>query len=162
MNDFATLFGLGRIVPAPGTWGSLAALPLGYLAHRIGGFPLFLALTVVVVALGWLAISGYLRGSAIEDPQEIIVDETMGQLVALMPLSLGLWMAGAAPHVFPWPGWVGAFVMFRVFDILKPPPVSWAESLPGALGVMFDDLLAGVLAALTVAAAAAIAHGWLM
>ncbi len=162
MSEFATLFGLGRVMPAPGTWGSLAALPLGYLAHRIGGFPLYLALTVAVFAFGWFAITRYLHGSEITDPQEIIVDETIGQLIALMPLSLGLWHAGVAPHVFPWPGWVGAFVMFRIFDILKPPPVSWAETLPGSLGVLFDDMLAGVLAAVTVALAAAVAHGWLM
>ena len=63
--------------------------------------------------------------------------------------------------MFPWPGWVAAFLLFRAFDILKPPPVSTAERLPGALGVMADDLVAGLISAILVTAAAAIAHGWL-
>ena len=91
----------------------------------------------------------------------MIADELAGQMLALAPLSLGLFLAGAPAHVFPWPGWVGAFVMFRLFDILKPPPVSTAERLPGALGVMADDLVAGLMAAIVVTIAAAVAHGWL-
>jgi phosphatidylglycerophosphatase A len=69
---------------------------------------------------------------------------------------------GAAPSLFPWPGWVGAFVMFRLFDIWKPWPISWADRRPGAAGVMLDDVLAGVMAALVVTAAAAVSHGYLM
>ena len=128
-------------------------------AHRFGGFPGFLALTLVIAALGWISIGLYLERTASKDPSEVIIDEVIGQLVALAPLSLGLWLSGAAPHLFPWPGWVGAFLAFRFFDILKPPPVNWAEGLPGSLGVMLDDLLAGVMAALTVALLAALAHG---
>ncbi len=162
MTGFATLWGLGLRVPAPGTWGAFAALPLGYAAHRLGGFPLFLAVTLAVTAAAWISIARYLETSGSKDPSEVIADETAGQLFALLPLSLGLWMAEVPTHVFPWPGWVGAFVMFRVFDILKPPPVNWAEDLPGALGVMLDDLVAGVMAAIAVTVAAGVSHGWLM
>ncbi|SET02157.1 phosphatidylglycerophosphatase A family protein [Oceanicella actignis] len=160
-GGLATLWGLGARVPAPGSWGAAAALPLGWLAHWAGGFGLFAATLAAVTALGWRATARHLARTGRKDPSEVIVDEVAGQLVALAPLSLGLWLAGAAPHVFPWPGWVGAFVTFRFFDILKPPPVSWAERLPGAAGVMADDLVAGVLAALCVTLAAALAHGWL-
>lgn len=158
---FATLFGLGRVPRAPGTAGSLAALPAAWLLHWAGGFPLFAAGLALAIGLGFLAAQAHMRAiGATEDPQEIVADEFAGQLLALTPLSLGLWLAGAEPHVFPWPGWVGGFVMFRLFDILKPPPISTAERLPGAWGVMADDLLAGLAAALVVALAAALAHGW--
>ena len=159
---FATLFGLGEAVPvAPGTVGSLAALPVSFALHWAGGFPLFAFGLIVAIALGYTSIDRYLaaRGDD-EDPGEVIADELAGQMLALAPLSLGLFLAGAPAHVFPWPGWVGAFVMFRLFDILKPPPVSTAERLPGALGVMADDLVAGLLAAVVVTASAAVARGW--
>ena len=159
---FATLFGLGTLVGrGGGTVGSLVALPVGWLLHWAGGFPLFALGLVAACVLGWIATQRYLeRTGRADDPQEIVADEFAGQLLALAPLSLGLWLAGTAPHVFPWPGWVGAFLTFRLFDILKPPPVSTVERLPGAQGVMADDLVAGLLAALAVTAAAAISHGW--
>ena len=90
-----------------------------------------------------------------------MIDEVVGQWVALMPLSLGLWAAGAPAHLFPWPGWVGGFVLFRLFDIWKPGPVGWADRRKGPTGVMLDDVVAGVLAALVVTLLAAVAHGWL-
>lgn len=163
LAPYATLFGLGAAVPrAPGTFGSLAALPVAWLLHWAGGFPLFAVGFVAAVVLGYLAADRYIRESGgAGDPQEVVADEFAGQLLALAPLSLGLWMAGVAPHVFPWPGWVGGFLMFRAFDVLKPPPVSTVERLPGAAGVMADDLVAGLLAALIVTVAAGFAHGWL-
>lgn len=80
-----------------------------------------------------------------------MIDEVVGQWIALWPLSAGLWAAGAAPQVFPWPGWVAAFVFFRFFDIVKLGPT----------GVMLDDVVGGAMAAALVSAAAALAHGWL-
>lgn len=158
----ATVGGVGLLPRAPGTWGSLAALPLGYLLHWLGGFPLLALGTAAVFVLGYWASDAYMAATGTHDPGEIVIDEVLGQWIALWPLSFGLWHAGAAPSVFPWPGWVGAFVMFRLFDVLKPGPVGWADRRPGAMGVMLDDAIAGLLAALCVAAAAAIAHGWLM
>ena len=67
--------------------------------------------------------------------------------MALWPLSAGLWLSGADAWNFPWPGWVCAFVAFRIFDMWKPWPVSWADRRKDALGVMLDDLLAGLMAA---------------
>ena len=161
-SRFATLFGLGTAAPfAPGTFGSLAALPVAYGLHWLGGFPLFAFGLIVAVALGFTATDRYLAKHGEKDPGEVIADEFAGQMLALTPLSLGLWLVGAPDYVFPWPGWVGGFVLFRLFDILKPPPVSTAERLPGAWGVMADDLVAGLIAALLTTAAAAVAHGWL-
>ena len=71
-------------------------------------------------------------------------------------------MAGLDGWNFPWPGWVGAFVLFRLFDIWKPGPVGWADRRSGTAGVMLDDLIAGVLAGLGVIAAAGLYHGVLM
>ncbi len=154
----ATWFGAGLIRPAPGTWGSLAALPCAWGLHGLGGFPLLLAATVVVGLAGLWAANAEAAATGDHDAGEIVIDEVAGQWIALWPLSAGLWAAGADPWLFPWPGWVGAFVLFRLFDIWKPGPVGWADRLPGAKGVMLDDVIAGGIAALCVAAAAAVAH----
>ncbi len=95
-----------------------------------------------------------------QDPSEVVIDELAGMMLALWPLSAGLTLTGAQAHVWPWPGWVLGFLLFRFFDIVKPPPVSWAERVPGALGVMLDDVVAGGLTALIALVAAGVAHGW--
>lgn len=154
----ATFFYVGLLRPAPGTWGSAAAIPVAYLIHGLGGFPLLAVSTALVFAVGWWATAEATRGQDDHDPSEIVIDEVAGQWVALLPVSLGLWMNGVDPWTFPWPGWVTAFVFFRLFDIWKPGPVGWADRRNDAFGVMMDDILAGGLAAIVVAGAAAIAH----
>ncbi len=155
----ATVGGIGLIRPAPGTWGSAAAIPAAWGLHGLGGFPLLLAATLAVIALGVWAVGAMTRGAADHDPSEAVIDEVAGMWIALMPLSAGLWLAGAEPWLFPWPGWVGGFVAFRLLDIWKPGPVGWADRMNTALGTVLDDVIAGLLAALLVAAAAALAHG---
>lgn len=157
----ATVAGIGRAPSAQGTWASLATLPLAFLLHGVGGFPLVAAATAVCGVGGFFAVRIYLAGGD-GDPPEVVIDEVMGMLIALWPLSLGLWLRGVDPWVFPWPGWVGGFLLFRFFDILKPPPIRRLERLPGAWGVMADDALAGVMAGLVTTAAAIVAHGFLM
>ena len=155
-------FGYVGLIPGPaGTWGSLAALPFGYLLHRYGGFPLLAAATVFLYLLGYWAVLVEVVDEHDLDPREVVVDEVVGQWVALWPLSLGLWLAGAPSAMFPWPGWVFGFLLFRFFDVAKLGPVGWADRRKGAQGVMLDDLIAGALAALCVTLMAAIAHGWL-
>jgi len=154
----ASVGGIGRLRPAPGTWGSAAALPAGYLLHVAGGFPLLAVFTAAAVGAGWWAARAEEVASGVHDPGEIVIDEVAGQWIALWPLSAGLWHAGVDPWVFPWPGWVGAFVLFRLFDIWKPGPVGWADRQGGATGVMLDDIIAGLIAATLVALAAAVAH----
>ena len=157
-----TFFGAGLLPKAPGTWGSLVALPLGFLMHYRGGFPFLLAATLIIFAVGLWATDKATAGKDDHDPSEIVIDEVVGQWIALMPLSFGLWHQGFAPHVFPWPGWVGAFLMFRLFDIWKPWPVSWADNMHNPLGVMLDDVLAGIMAALVVMFAAIVWHGFIL
>jgi phosphatidylglycerophosphatase A len=158
----ATGFGLGRLPEAPGTFASLATIPLAWGLHALGGFPLVALATLGVTAAGFWSARAYLAETGRDDPPEVVIDEVAGMLVALWPLSLGLWLQGLPGSVFPWPGWTLGFLAFRFFDILKPPPVGWADRRPGALGVMLDDLLAGVLAAVVASAAALVAHGVLM
>lgn len=122
--------GIGRLRPAPGTWGSAAVLP----AVLLGPLPC-LALALALGAAGWWALRR--EAEAAEDPGWVVVDESAGQLLALAALPAG---AG-------WPGVALAFALFRALDILKPGPVGWADRQPGALGVMLDDVLAGAIAA---------------
>ena len=155
----ATCFGIGNLPGAPGTWGSLAAIPLAWALHALGGFALLGLATIAIIAAGYWATAHYLDGDA-EDPSEIVIDEVAGMLIALWPLSLGLDIMGASSFQWPWPGWVLAFLLFRFFDIAKPLPIRWADQVPGPLGVMLDDIVAGILTALIAVFAAGIAHGW--
>jgi phosphatidylglycerophosphatase A len=129
----ATWFGVGLLPKAPGTWGSLAALPLAWLFHHFGGPEMLAAATIVVFALGTWATGRVIGGSLGEDPGLVVVDEVVGQWVVLLfvPPSLALYAAG--------------FLVFRLADILKPWPVSWADrAVKGAFGVMLDDVLAAL------------------
>jgi len=125
----------GHTPVGPGTVGALAALPL---AWGLSGSPLWLRVAgaIVVSAIGFAAVRVYLakRPSA-KDPQEIVVDETAGCLIALV----------CVPFELPWIA--AAFVLFRFLDIVKPGPIRWIDRhVKGSLGVMGDDVLAGVMA----------------
>ncbi len=163
MTRLIATFGYVGLLPGPaGTWGSLAALPTGYLLHLLGG-PLLLGAEIVVAyGLGIWATRIETFEQDDLDPSHIVIDEVVGQWIALLPLSAGLWLAGAPAQLFPWPGWVFGFLLFRLFDIWKPGPVGWADRRKGPTGVMLDDVIAGVLAALVVILLAGIAHGWPM
>ena len=157
----ATFGYIGLVPVAAGTAGSVAALVVGYLLHRAGGFPLLAGATIAAYGLGYWAARVETFEQDDLDPGHIVIDEVVGMWIALMPLSFGLWHVGAPAALFPWPGWVSGFLLFRLFDIRKPWPVSWADRRPGPTGVMLDDVLAGLMAALVVTLMAAVAHGWL-
>jgi phosphatidylglycerophosphatase A len=157
----AVWFGAGLLRPAPGTWGTLAALPLFWLLHVIGGFPLVALATIAIFLVGWWAAIAETSGGSDPDPSEIVVDEVAGMFLALWPVSLGAQMAGA-DILRLWPGWVVAFLAFRLFDIWKPGPIGWVDRWHSPLGLMLDDILAGLCSALVVAFAAAIVHLVLM
>ncbi len=154
----ATVGGTGYLRPAPGTWGSLAALPLAYGLHQLGGFPLLAIATVICTVLGIWATAEMTRGKANHDPSEIVVDEVAGQWLAIWAISYPAWSKGIEITAL-WPGWIAAFVLFRLFDIWKPGPVGWADRKEGPVGVMMDDVIAGFLAALGVIALAGFSHG---
>ncbi|MGJ5620832.1 phosphatidylglycerophosphatase A family protein [Sulfitobacter sp. MF3-043] len=154
----ATLLGVGYIRPAPGTWGSLVALPYAWLVHIIGGFPLLILGVVAAFLIGWWATAAMTQGSDEHDPSEIVVDELVGQWIALLPLSYAAWSMQISILAM-WPGWIAAFALFRLFDIWKPWIVGWADRRGDAMGVMLDDVFAGVFAAIGVMALAALYHG---
>jgi phosphatidylglycerophosphatase A len=137
----ASLWGIGRIRPAPGTWGSLAALAPGAGLLALGGPLLVLAAALALGWLGWRAVRALPEETQRGDAGWVVIDEAAGQWVALAGL-------GAVS----WQGLVAAFLLFRLFDIAKPWPVSWADRRHDAAGIMLDDLLAGALAALVLLA----------
>lgn len=157
----ATWFGVGLMRPAPGTWGTLAALPFAWALHQLGGFAALALATVVVFLLGWWVSVIETRGSADPDPSEIVIDEVAGMWLALWPVSFGAQWMGVDITLL-WPGWVVAFLAFRLFDIWKPGPAGWADRLHTPLGLMLDDIFAAIFAAVVVIAAAVVAHGVLM
>ncbi len=129
---------------------------------RLLRFPGLVVAIVATYYIGWWATARYTAGGADHDPSEVVVDEVVGIFIALVPLSAGLWHAGLPGYIFPYPGWIGAFVFFRLFDIWKPGPVGWADRRGGAHGVMLDDVIAGMMAAFCVGALAAFSHLVLM
>jgi len=135
----ATWFGAGLMPRAPGTWGSLAALPVAWIIAYLGGLPALLAATAIVSVVGCWAAERYIRAHGKDDPGDIVIDEVAGQWLTLLPAAtdLGLFAAG--------------FVFFRIADILKPWPASWADRrLKGGFGTMVDDLFAAVYSGLAV------------
>ena len=144
--------------PAPGTWGSLVALPMAWALHLVGGFPALAVATVVAFVIGTWATSVMTRGQDDHDPSEIVIDEVVGQFLALAPISYAAWVHGLDITVL-WPGWVAGFALFRLFDITKPGPIGWADRRGDPLGVMLDDVIAGVFAGIGVMLLAGLWHG---
>jgi phosphatidylglycerophosphatase A len=134
----ATFFGAGRLRPGPGTWGSLATTLLWWLlaSHLPSSarIPAILVLIVIVMAIGIPAATLEARGCGKKDPSHVVIDEVAGQLVTLI----------ACPIV--WRALLAGFILFRGFDILKPPPIRSLEKLPEGTGIVVDDLGAGVFA----------------
>ena len=132
----ATFFGAGRLRPGPGTWGSLAAALLWWLlASHLSlsaRVPVILVLIVVVTAIGIPASTLEARGCGKKDPSHVVIDEVAGQLVTLI----------ACPLL--WKPMLAGIILFRAFDIVKPPPIRSLEKLPEGTGIVVDDLGAGI------------------
>ena len=158
MHLIATFGGIGHLRPAPGTWGSLAALPVALLLIWLGGPWLLLAGILGVTAAGYVAAKAEIAATGDTDPSHVVIDEVAGQWIALAPVAFGAGIM-TVPVTALWPGWIAAFVLFRLFDILKPGPIGAADRRGDAWGLMLDDLIAGVFAALGVVILAAIGHG---
>lgn len=141
----ATWFGSGLLPRAPGTWGSLAALPPAWFIHLSAGWAGLLAGVVIVFVIGIWAANGYMERFGGDDPSPVVIDEVAGQWLTL---AAAAWLTPYGPDLAHYGV---AFVMFRLADIFKPWPVSWADrAIKGGLGVMLDDILAGLYAALAV------------
>jgi phosphatidylglycerophosphatase A len=140
-------FGCGRFPKAPGTAGTVGAIPLYLVLRHYGGLPAVAVAAVLVTLIGVWAAHQVVRKTGLKDPQIVCIDEVAGVLIT--------WLA--APD--NWIGLVAGFVLFRIFDQFKPWPARGAEKLPEGWGVMMDDVAAGIwgAACLLVGRAA----GWL-
>jgi len=147
--EIATLFGVGEIRFASGTFASAATVPLAALAAPLGP-AVYLALTLAAILVAFWSAGAGERHFGSKDPHAVVIDEVAGQMVALalVPLS--------------WTGFLAGFLLFRFFDIVKPPPASQLERLPGSAGVVLDDLVAGLYANLVLHALLRLASflGW--
>lgn len=153
----AIWFGVGLLRPAPGTWGSLVAVLLGWTIDRYLGFPALVAATVLVTLLGFWAVGVELRDRPGDDPGEFVIDEVAGQWIALLLPAAAFWARGWDDWL-PWPAPLAAFLFFRLFDIRKPWLVGRADRRGDAAGVMLDDLWAGLFAGIATLLAAAAYH----
>jgi phosphatidylglycerophosphatase A len=136
----ATVFGTGYLRPGPGTWGSAVTVVLwGALAYSVSSklrTALVIALAVLVIVIGIAAATQVCRASGKKDPQFVVIDEVAGQLIALIAVPL------------TWQSFLTGFILFRAFDIIKPPPVRQLECLPEGTGIVLDDVAAGIYALL--------------
>tara|TARA_B100001093_G_scaffold215577_1_gene206935 strand:- start:804 stop:1289 length:486 start_codon:yes stop_codon:yes gene_type:complete len=153
----ATFFGVGLLKPAPGTWGSLIALPVFWLIFNAFGLLGILISTAAIFYFGWKATQVYSDASNCHDAPEIVIDEVLGQFIALWPLAIGAWRMGV-PITTLWPGWLSAFLLFRLLDIWKPGFINTIDKRTTAISVMLDDLFAGVFAAIGTCLLAGVFH----
>ena len=130
----------GRLYPASGTWGSLAAVPFALGILYYGGWPTLLVFAGLCCLAGLWAIPIYVRAAGQKDPAEIVIDEVVGIALTFLPLTI----FKPLPILF-------GFAVFRLLDATKPGPIGWCDrNVGGAWGVMLDDIIAGILAAFCV------------
>ena len=148
---------MGYLPLAPGTWGSLLAVTFYISLHKYwfpnthfspGHLRTFLLAQIVIIltltVIGTWAASRTEQVLRIKDPGKVVIDEVAGQLIALLAVPGGMWLIGDVLTIG------GAFILFRLFDIVKPYPARKLENLPGGTGIMADDLVAGAYAGLGV------------
>lgn len=147
----ATCFGIGRIPFAPGTFAAAAALPFGILLVMRGSLAIMIGAIIAIVVGVW-ACGQHAAKARVADPSECVLDEVAGQWIALVPIAL-------YGRPFDWRPYAIGFLLFRFFDVLKFWPMSAGERLPGGLGVVADDVLAGLFAAALLWLA--LSNGWI-
>jgi phosphatidylglycerophosphatase A len=130
--------GIGRLRPGPGSWGSAATVLLwAALAHALAPSlrtPVSIVLALLITLIGIPAATQVARASGVRDPQFVVIDEVAGQLIALIAVPLA------------WKTFLPGFILFRAFDIVKPSPVRQLEKLPEGIGIVLDDVAAGIYA----------------
>lgn len=155
-----TFFGVGKLRPAPGTWGSAAAVLLAVIAYEAGAALLVPVGFVLATLLGFWAVPKAIAHSDDKDPSEIVIDEVAGQWLAMCFTVIPLWRHGVS-IIDAWPGFVVPFLLFRLFDIWKPWLVGRADRRGDATGLMLDDLWAGLFAGIGSVILAGVYHSLL-
>jgi len=134
----ATFLGIGNLSPGPGTWASAATVMIwSGIAFELPPslrIPAAIFLAVLITLIGIPAATRVSRSFALKDPSFVVIDEVAGQLIALIGVPVA------------WKSFLVSFILFRVFDIVKPPPVRQLERLPEGVGIVLDDVAAGILA----------------
>jgi phosphatidylglycerophosphatase A len=141
-----TWFYLGYVPKGPGTAGSLGALAIAWALHTYTGVsgPCLALFGVLLIAPAIWAAGGVAKDTGSKDPQIVVIDEVVGQ-----------WITLGGASTLNAKSWIAAFALFRLFDIWKPPPVRQLEKVPGGAGIVLDDAMAGIFAALVLYSA-----GW--
>ena len=138
---FLTFFMIGKIKLAPGTFASIATCILFFILINLFNITFIFLLTLIIFCYSFIAINNSFDEFSSEDPQEIVIDEVVGQMLPLLAIPI-------YETLYPLPAiyyYISAFIMFRLFDIWKPYPVSYIDiNVKGAFGIMFDDVFAGV------------------
>ena len=138
--------------PAPGTWGSVAGIILAYICLKHTNLLTFCFLLIFFILIGFWTTKKYIeQNSEKSDPSEVVIDEVIGQWIAILPIGYISQIEHPDTKNI-WIFWFWAFVSFRFFDVVKLGLVGWADKLGGALGIILDDILAGVAAAITLIA----------
>ena len=145
---FLTLFNTGKIKHAPGTFASLITCLLFLLLINLLNITFLFFFTIIIFLYSFVAINTSFNSFDSDDPQEIVIDEVVGQMLPLLaiPLYEILYIAPIEYYC------VSAFLLFRLFDIWKPFPISYVDNnTEGALGIMLDDIIAGIFTIITIA-----------
>src|ERR1700730_6860447 len=137
----ATFFGCGYSPIAPGTAGSLAAILIAVVLHTYAGSnrATFLLLSLLLIAPAIWSAGKVAQQESRKDPQIVVIDEVLGQ-----------WITLAGTATVTWKSFLAAFLLFRLLDIWKPPPVRQLEALSGGFGIVADDVMAGLYGALAI------------
>ncbi len=136
LKNLATLFGVGRLQKAPGTWGTLATVPLVILAASFGPL-VYMFLVVLLTPLSIISADIYESDKGEHDLPEVVIDEVLGFMITMTWLPI------------TWQSLLIGFVLFRVLDIWKPFPIGYLDKkIQGGLGVVVDDMAAGIIASL--------------
>lgn len=131
--QLATFFGAGRLPKSPGTWGTLATIPLWYLLAQLHAVPYMIVVLLLCVAAILIA-QAYENLTSTHDSKEIVIDEVVGFLITMT------WLPPT------WQSLVAGFILFRIVDIVKPPPIRQLDrKVKGGVGVVIDDIAAGIV-----------------
>lgn len=129
----ATFFGSGRLPKSPGTWGTLATIPLWYGLAQLHAIP-YMIIVLLLCVLAILVAQAYESMTNTHDSKEIVIDEVVGFLITMTWLPM------------TWQSLVFGFVLFRIVDIVKPPPIRQLDrKVKGGVGVVIDDIAAGIV-----------------
>ena len=159
LEAFITVFFIGYIKVAPGTFGSLVGVILTIAIYLNAGPYLFFVIILLLVLLGIIAIHHSTKKIKNKDRKEIVIDEVVGQLISLFPVSVMANKHGLDLNHL-WPFIFFGFLSFRFFDIFKFGPVKLADNRNDAIGVMLDDVYAGIVSALLLMILMVVIYGY--